>query len=147
MVPGLLAGLSRLTFDGNGGGGISFIVGGLAAGPGATVGGAIFVDFGVEGACDSGWGTTFRVRGGGGISPALLPSDTSSAPGRAPSTKRVVGRGPDDDGPLDFLRIGCGGGGLEEDGVGALVLAAEEFDPCSWLEFTGSESDLSYTWR
>lgn len=116
-----------MSCDGNGGGGISVTVGSLAEGLGAAAEATVFVGFGVDGACNTGWEPFEVGRGGGGISTAFLLSDASSAPGRAPSTKRVLGRGPDD-GPLDFLRIGCGGGGLEEEGVGALVLVTEELE-------------------
>lgn len=33
------------------------------------------------------------------------------------STNRAVGRGPELEGPLEFFRIGCEGGGLDDDGV------------------------------
>ena len=36
---------------------------------------------------------------------------------------RAVGRGPDAEGPLDFFRMGCDGGGLEDDGVNPLLLS------------------------
>lgn len=50
---------------------------------------------------------------------AVLPEDgnslslSSSLADSCGETKRAVGRGPDEDGPLDFFNMGCGGGGLE----------------------------------
>ena len=68
--------------------------------------------------------------GGGGISKAAAAvlADTASSTEIASSyeaggdAKRAVGRGPDVEGPLDFFRMDCGGGGFEEDGVGSFLL-------------------------
>lgn len=51
---------------------------------------------------------------------ATLPDDESSSLETSSSescgeTNLAVGRGPDVEGPLDFFRIGCGGGGLDDD--------------------------------
>jgi hypothetical protein len=70
-------------------------------------------------------------RGGGGISVAAAAglADTTSASWIASSlvvggdANRAVGRGPDEEGPLDFFRMGWDGGGLEEDGVNPLLLS------------------------
>jgi hypothetical protein len=116
-----VAAFSRLMDDGNGGGGIS------DGAFGVGVSGA-FVDS--SSACVSGIG-------GGGISEetAVLPEDTSpslisSSSEPAGDTKRAVGRGPEAEGPLDFFRIGCRGGGLEEEGVGDFVFDLDELDSC-----------------
>lgn len=68
--------------------------------------------------------------GGGGISDAVAaalfdvasPSWIASSAVVGGDANRAVGRGPDAEGPLDFFRIGCGGGGLEDDGVGSFLL-------------------------
>ncbi len=61
-------------------------------------------------------------RGGGGISDVALSDDTTSFAASSPDSggrsKRAVGRDPDAEGPLGFFKIGCGGGGREDDGVG-----------------------------
>lgn len=41
--------------------------------------------------------------------------------------KRAVGRGPDEEGPLDFFKIGWGGGGLEDEGVNPLLPLEREY--------------------
>ena len=64
----------------------------------------------------------------------LLPL---SSPESGGETKRAVGRGPVDDGPLDFFKIGWGGGGLDEDGVGDLTLVFAGSDSCCWGESDG----------
>lgn len=51
---------------------------------------------------------------------AVLPEDVSlsldaSSSESCGETNLAVGRGPDVEGPRDFFRIGCGGGGLEDD--------------------------------
>lgn len=59
---------------------------------------------------------------------AMLPDDVSSSFTSSSSDtwgdmNRAVGRGPEVEGPLDFLRIGCGGGGLkEEDNMGSFAV-------------------------
>lgn len=82
---------------------------------------------------------TDKGNGGGGISElstevvlddAASPSFPVSSPEAGGEANRAVGRGPDEDGPLDFFRIGCGGGGLEEEGVNPFF-PPEETDPWS----------------
>lgn len=51
-------------------------------------------------------------------------------------TNPTVGRDPEADGPLDFFRIGWGGGGREEDGVGNLPPELDVLD-----EFPDSSCD------
>lgn len=46
---------------------------------------------------------------------ASLSRESSSASDSFGDTNRVLGRGPDAEGPLAFFRIGCGGGGLEDE--------------------------------
>lgn len=70
-------------------------------------------------------------RGGGGISMVAAAglAVATSASWIASSlvvggdANRAVGRGPDAEGPLDFFRMGCDGGGLEDDGVKPLLLS------------------------
>lgn len=61
-------------------------------------------------------------RGGGGISDVALSDDTTSFAASSPDSggrsNRAVGRDPDAEGPLGFFKIGCDGGGREDDGVG-----------------------------
>ncbi len=92
--------------------------------------------------------------GGGGISKdvtIVLPDETSSSfvsslSDAGGETNRAVGRGPEADGPLDFFRIGCGGGGLDDEGVGDLTSPFEESESCPWPGLagnTGSELRVS----
>jgi hypothetical protein len=73
---------------------------------------------------------TNNGNGGGGISAAATaavlvgvasPSWIASSPEVGGDAKRAVGRGPDEEGPLDFFKIGWGGGGLEDEGVSPLL--------------------------
>lgn len=47
------------------------------------------------------------------ISESLPSSCSSSFADSCGETNRAVGRGPEDDGPLDFFKMGWAGGGLE----------------------------------
>jgi len=89
---------------------------------------------------------SFRLTGGGGggmsDETAVLPEDTSpsltsSSSDPAGDTKRAVGRGPEVEGPLDFLSIGWVGGGLEDEGVGYFVFDFDELDSCPWSWLAG----------
>jgi hypothetical protein len=84
---------------------------------------------------------TDKGSGGGGIAETVAaavpvdmvsPSWMASSPEAGGDANRAVGRGPDEDGPLDFFKIGCGGGGLEDDGVSPF-LPMEGTDPCPEL--------------
>lgn len=90
--------------------------------------------------------------GGGGISEAVIdavlvdtasPSWMASSPEAGGEANRAVGRGPDEDGPLDFLRIGCGGGGLEEEGVRPFF-PIDEAEPCSGVSRRGGVGSLTW---
>jgi hypothetical protein len=115
-----VAAFSRLTDDGNGGGGICDGTFGV----------------GVPGAIANSSSTCVSGIDGGKMSEdtAVLPEDTSSSltssSEPAGDTKRAVGRGPEAEGPLDFFRIGCRGGGLEEEGVGDFAFDLDELDSC-----------------
>ncbi len=69
--------------------------------------------------------------GGGGISEdvAAAPGDVLSPSLPPPSlefggdAKRAVGRCDDVDGCRDFFKMGCGGGGLEDEGVGCFLFS------------------------
>lgn len=58
---------------------------------------------------------------------AVLPDDTApsslplSSPESGGDTNRAVGRGPEEDGPLVFFRIGWSGGGLDDEEVGSFI--------------------------
>lgn len=52
-------------------------------------------------------------------------------------TKRAVGRGPDDEGPLGFFRIGCGGGGFAALEERSLNLAPVSFKAVSLWGWAG----------
>lgn len=80
--------------------------------------------------------------GGGGISEdetAVLPEVTpsvfaSSLPSEAGGdANRAVGRVPEVEGPLPFFRIGCGGAGRDDDGVGGFVFTFGEVS--RWASF------------
>ena len=69
--------------------------------------------------------------GGGGIADGsgttlevdiVVPPLDSLSSARGGEANLAVCRGPEGPGALCFLRIGCGGGGLDEDGVGAFIL-------------------------
>ena len=133
LLPVLLVDFPPLVDEVGGGGWVSIsgTVGIGAGGVSFTAGDAdIVVPVGEvgEGAVDcclAGKGS-----GGGGISKAAatVPADTASSTEMASSyeaggdAKRAVGRGPDADGPLDFFRMDCGGGGFEDNGVGSFLL-------------------------
>lgn len=126
--------LSPLADETDGGGPISApgVTGVGAAGIGSTAGDS--VDFAkgdaVLGALAS---CCFarEGRGGGGIATAAAVGlvDTTSAswiassPAVGGEANRAVGRGPDAEGPLDFFRMGCDGGGLVDDGVSPFLLS------------------------
>lgn len=65
------------------------------------------------------------------------PSWIASSLGVGGDAKRAVGRGPDEEGPLDFFKIGWGGGGLEDEGVSPL-LPLERED--AWSEVSGGRA-------
>lgn len=105
------------------------------AGPvGGGGGGGIIFDAreAVAGGVMGGVRLTDNGSGGGSISeevaavpvetPLLAKAATSTDPGG--DTKRAVGRGPDAEGPLDFFKMGWGGGGLEEEGVSDFIPSA-----------------------
>lgn len=84
-------------------------------------------------------------RGGGGIAGAAIAtalaavlvdavsrSWTASSPEVGGDANRAVGRGPDEEGPLDFFKIGWAGGGREDEGVNPFLLV-EEVDLCPGL--------------
>lgn len=54
-----------------------------------------------------------------------LPSSSTESSGTA---KRAVGRGLEDEGPLEFFRIGCAGGGREDEGVGRFGFDLDELE-------------------
>ena len=108
----------------------------LALPPEGAVGAVVFSALSVEGSFmvvgDSDVVFVFLAvgNGGGGIvdsSGTTLVIDVVAPPLDSPSPTRggeanlAVCRGPGT-GALCFFRIGCGGGGLEEDGVGAFIL-------------------------
>lgn len=59
--------------------------------------------------------------------PLVLPEDVpslvlkSSSADSCGDTNRAVGRGPDFESPLDFFKIGCGGGGRDEEADSSLI--------------------------
>lgn len=70
----------------------------------------------------------FIVKPPDGTSSSAFPSPSPSDPWG--DTNRAVGRGPEFDGPLGFFKIGCDGGGLDEEGV-------KLFDDCEMLDIAG----------
>jgi hypothetical protein len=73
----------------------------------------------------------------------VLPEDavslslSSSSPDGWGETKRAVGRGPDDEGPLGFFKIGCGGGGFAALEERSLNLAPVSFKAVSLWGWAG----------
>ena len=96
---------------------------------------------------------TTNGSGGGGISAAATaavlvgvasPSWIASSPEVGGDAKRAVGRGPDEEGPLDFFKMGWAGGGLEDEGVNPL-LPLERED--AWSEVScGRAGLLPWPW-
>jgi len=96
----------------------------------------------------------FAAGGGGGCGclsdTAVLPDEAApSSPESGGDTNRAVGRGPDDEGPLVFFRIGCKGGGLDEEDVGSFVACfggeplSRAFPRPPWASLGGSsEPDI-----
>jgi hypothetical protein len=132
LLPVLVADFPPLAGMAGGGGGISAsdTVGKGAGGEGFGEGGeemfAIGEAAGGAACCRCADGGS----GGGGISDAVATvlAGTSSSAETASSyeaggdANRAVGRGPEAEGPLDFFRMECGGGGLDDEGIGPVLL-------------------------